>query len=238
MFTKKQLLLSMGIAAIGKAIMTTPSHAYPDNIGVQVFNSFPSFSVPSSGFVASTSDPGVLGDGGTRITGDIILGQGPTSDITIPPGMIAPDTSTPGATSAPGGGLGDTGTPGSGTTTGDGGSLGDAGIPGSDTTTGDGTTATTGEGESTTTSSGESGSGTITVNDVAEYLASNINQSVEQLDSSTIAQGPRRIVRRRSSACPNPEVSKRSAAELDALLSQSQEFIEQVNAIKPENSIW
>ena len=101
----------------------------------------------------------------------------------------------------------------------------------SSASTGDGTTSGTGDGSSST--------GTVTVADIADYFASNIEQSIENLDTSNIAQGPRRIVRRRSSAsCPNPQIS-RSSESLDDLLNQSEQFLEQVERAKSGNSsIW
>ncbi|MGK7952432.1 MAG: hypothetical protein AB4368_27495 [Xenococcaceae cyanobacterium] len=82
-----------------------------------------------------------------------------------------------------------------------------------------------------------SGEGTMTLADIADYYAKNIDRSLNDLATEDVAQKPRRIVRRRSAVCPNPKIS-RSSEKLDDLLNQSEQFIEQVNQIKPENRIW
>lgn len=84
---------------------------------------------------------------------------------------------------------------------------------------------------------GSNGTRTITVADIADYYAKNIDRSLKDLATEDVAQKPRRIVRRRNTACPNPQIS-RSSEELDDLLNQSEQFIEQVNQIKPEKRIW
>ncbi len=84
---------------------------------------------------------------------------------------------------------------------------------------------------------GSNGTRTITVADIADYYATNIDRSLNDLATEDVAQKPRRIVRRRSTACPNPQISS-SSEKLDELINQSEQFIEQVNQIKPENRIW
>lgn len=82
-----------------------------------------------------------------------------------------------------------------------------------------------------------SGDGTITLADIADYYTKNIDRLLEEPAVGEVAQKPRRIVRRRSAVCPNPQIS-RSSERLDELINQSEQFIEQVDQIKPENSIW
>lgn len=179
MFTKKQLIMSIGLATIVKAIIITPANAKTDNIGVQIFSAPPSFSGSASG--------------GDFTLGGATAGEGLAGGISIPPGMSLP---TPGA---------------------------------SGTSSGSSASGTSGD--------GSGASGTVTVADIADYFASSIDLSLDELDTN-VAQRPRRIVRRRNSAsCPNPKIS-RSSESLDDLLNQSEEFIEKVNQIKPENSIW
>ncbi len=84
---------------------------------------------------------------------------------------------------------------------------------------------------------GTNSTGTITVTDIANYYANSIDRSLNDLEIGEVAQKPRRIVRRRSAVCPNPQIS-RSSEKLDELLDRSEQFIEQVNQIKPENRIW
>lgn len=84
---------------------------------------------------------------------------------------------------------------------------------------------------------GSNGTRTITVADIADYYATNIDRSLNDLATEDVAQKPRRIVRRRNTACPNPQISS-SSEKLDELLNQSEQFIEQVNQIKPEKRIW
>lgn len=99
-------------------------------------------------------------------------------------------------------------------------------------------TSSGGSSSGVTGDSGNSSTGIVTVADIANYFTNSIDRSLDELDTSQVAQRPRRIVRRRSSAsCPNPQIS-RSSESLDDLLSQSEQFIEQLNQLKPENSIW
>lgn len=100
---------------------------------------------------------------------------------------------------------------------------------------GDGT-GVAGEG-SGSNGEGSNGTGTITVADIADYYAKNIDSFLNDLANEDVAQKPRRIVRRRSTACPNPQISS-SSEKLDELLNQSEQFIKQVNQIEPEKRIW
>ena len=202
MFTRKQLLLGIGLTIISKVVITAPANAFPDNLGVQIFNSPPSFA-------GSSSAKGSTGGG-------VNTGEALTSGISIPPGMTLPSTAASSGSSS-------------------GSSSGISG-DGNTSNTGDGSSSS-GDGNTSNTGDGSSSSGTVTVADIAEYFASSIDRSLDELDTSNIAQRPRRIVRRRSVSCPNPQAS-RSSQELDDLLSQSEKFIEQVNQLKPENSAW
>lgn len=147
---------------------------------------------------------------GGSTEGSVITGEGLTGGISIPPGMSLPST---GASSGTSGGS-------------------TSGI------SGDGNTSNASN--SVDAGNGSISSGTITIADIANYFTSNIDRSLNELDpdTSTVAQRPRRIVRRKSSAsCPNPQIS-RSSETLDDLLSQSEQFLEQVNQFNPENSAW
>jgi hypothetical protein len=89
------------------------------------------------------------------------------------------------------------------------------------------------------TSSGNSRA--VTLNDVAELLAGDLNQSLEQLAAAENAakvadSAPRRIARRATKDCINPAFQARKTVE--SKLEQSKEFIEQVNQIQPEKAMW
>lgn len=186
-FTKKQLVMTIGLTVIGNAMIVTAANA----------EDLSSVNLQGSEIVGPSSIVNFNVGGGN--SGQAILGG-----ISIPPDMNVPGSGTVGT--SPGG------------------------SDSSSASTGDGGTSSTGDGSSST--------GTFTVADIADYFASNIEQSIEELDTSNIAQKPRRIVRRRSSAsCPNPQIS-RSSESLEALLNQSEQFLEQVEQAKPENSIW
>ncbi len=94
-------------------------------------------------------------------------------------------------------------------------------------------------GESSGESSGNSRA--VTLNDVAELLAGDLNQSLEQLAAAENAakvadSAPRRIARRATKDCINPAFQARKTVE--SKLEQSKEFIEQVNQIQPEKAMW
>ena len=182
MFTKKQLVISIGLTVIGNAMMVTAANA--DDISAT--------SLSGSNFVGTNAVNSNIGDGAST--------QGIVGGIPIPPGLNVPGSGTSGTSSGGSGGSG-----------------------------------------SSSTGDGSGSTGTITVADIAEYFASSIDRSLKELDtSSTVASTnkPRRIVRRRNSAsCPNPQIS-RSSESLDDLLNQSEQFLEQVEQVKPENSAW
>ena len=217
MVIKKRILMSIGLAAVGKAMITTPVHAFPDSIGTDLFSAPPSLSAPS-GTVNSSSPSSSEGTSSSEGIS--------TSSITIPPGMNIPGTTSAGTTA---GGSGSSGSGISGTTAGGNSITGDSTVSSSGTTSGD-------SGGETASGGSNNTSGTVSINDIANYFVSSINQSLEQSDTSTteLAEGPRRIVRRRSTNCLNPQASE----DLDDLLAQSQDFISQVKEIQPENSIW
>ncbi|MGV2827614.1 hypothetical protein [Myxosarcina sp. GI1(2024)] len=82
----------------------------------------------------------------------------------------------------------------------------------------------------------------ITLNEIAELLEIDLNRSLEELATAEdavkkAALEPRRIVRRETqSECVNPYIRARD--EVDRKLEQSREFIERVDPIRPENSLW
>ena len=159
MFTKKQLVIGIGLTVIGNAMMITAANA--DDISATYLN--------GSNFVGTGAVNSNIGDGAS--------GLGILGGISIPPGMN---------------------------------------VPGSVST------------------------GTITVADIAEYFASSIDRSLEELDTSSPVAStnkPRRIARRSSASCPNLQIS-RSSESLDDLLNQSEQFLEQVEQVKPENIAW
>ena len=92
-------------------------------------------------------------------------------------------------------------------------------------------------------SSGDSSgsSRAVTLNDVAELLGGDLNQSLEQLaaaeNTAKVADSaPRRIARRATKDCINPAFQARKTVE--SKLEQSKKFIEQVNQIQPEKAMW
>jgi hypothetical protein len=100
----------------------------------------------------------------------------------------------------------------------------------------------TGEGLSDPIEIGQSSgnSRAVTLNDVAELLGGDLNQSLEQLaaaeNAAKVASDPRRIARRATKDCINPAFQARKTVE--SKLEQSKEFIEQVNQIQPEKGMW
>jgi len=100
----------------------------------------------------------------------------------------------------------------------------------------------TGEGLKNPIEIGESSgnSRAVTLNDVAELLGGDLDQSLNQLaaaeNAAKVASGPRRIARRATKDCINPAFQARKTVE--SKLEQSQKFIEQVNQIQPEKGMW
>jgi hypothetical protein len=85
----------------------------------------------------------------------------------------------------------------------------------------------------------------ITINDLAELLEVDLNESLKQLaaanDAVLKAEGePRRIVRRQNldeqRACVNPAIE--ASKKVGSKLQQSRNFIEKVNQIQPEKGLW
>ena len=191
MFTKKQLLIGIGLTVMGNAIMVTAANA--DDLSTT--------SLQGSNFVGPTN-------ASNYSVGGIIAGEGLAGGISIPPSMTLPSTAAAG------------------------------GNPGSSSSGIAGDTNPSNPSDTSNASSGSSTNGTITVADIAQYFAASIDQSLDGGDTFNVAQKPIRIVRRRSSAsCPNPSIARPSES-LDDLLSQSEEFLEEVNKLKPENSVW
>ncbi len=234
MLTKKQFLLGISLAFISKVVIIAPASARDDFIGIQLFNAPPNFS--SSGNI---SIPAGMSSSGS-FSGSSSISSGSTG------GSSSSSSISSGSTGGSSGSAGDS----SGSSGISSGSVGDSSGSSGDVNTAnasgtgdsssgsssDGATANAGDDSNTATASNNSE--TITVADIADYFTSSIDQSLQELDTSTIAQQPRRIVRRRSSgSCPNPQISG-SSARLNDLLSQSEKFLEEVNQVKPENSPW
>lgn len=86
----------------------------------------------------------------------------------------------------------------------------------------------------------------VSINDVANLLQTDLNQSLEQLSNveatvQAAEEAPRRIVRRRNVAdetrvCVNPAIQARQEAA--DKLKQSQDFIEDINQIDPNDALW
>jgi hypothetical protein len=79
------------------------------------------------------------------------------------------------------------------------------------------------------------------INDIAELLATQLNQALADLAAAENAQktastGSRHIVRRVNDNCKDTSLEAR--AEVEKKLEQAKQFIEQVDRIKPGNSIW
>ena len=85
----------------------------------------------------------------------------------------------------------------------------------------------------------------ITLNDLAKLIEEDLNQSfndlvaAEQLERE-LAEQPRRIIkrtpRRDSTACVSPALEARR--EFQEKLQNSQDFVEQMQKLKPENNGW
>jgi hypothetical protein len=81
----------------------------------------------------------------------------------------------------------------------------------------------------------------ITINDSAQAIASDLNQSLEDLVAAENAQktastGPRHIVRRATDNCK--DVSLEARSEVEKKLEQAREFVDSIESIDPGNSIW
>jgi hypothetical protein len=86
----------------------------------------------------------------------------------------------------------------------------------------------------------------VSINDVAELLETDLNQSLEDLATAekaqeTASEQPRRIARNRlarraSNNCLDPTVEAR--AEVEKKLEQAQKFIKAIDSIQPGNAIW
>lgn len=82
----------------------------------------------------------------------------------------------------------------------------------------------------------------ITLDEIAELLEMDLELSLEELamaeDSvQKAASEPRRIVRRGSlNECVNPYI--KASEEVERKIEQSKKFIEQVDPIEPQNSLW
>jgi hypothetical protein len=82
----------------------------------------------------------------------------------------------------------------------------------------------------------------ITINDAAELLGGELDQSLENLTAAEKADAaPRRIGRandkdRVSKTCVNPKIQAQSKVETQ--LSESKKFIEQVDRIELNRNIW
>lgn len=191
MFTKKQLLIGMGLTIMGNAIMVTAANA--DDMSAT--------SLQGSNFVGPSG-------ASSYSIGGLIPGEGLAGGISIPPSMTLSSTAAAGAN------------------------------PGGSTSGITGDTNPSNPSDTSNASSGSSTNGTITVADIAKYFAASIDRSLDGANTFDVAQKPLRIVRRRSTAsCPNPSIARPSES-LDDLLSQSEEFLEQLNQLKPENSVW
>ncbi|VEP12226.1 conserved exported hypothetical protein [Hyella patelloides LEGE 07179] len=88
-----------------------------------------------------------------------------------------------------------------------------------------------------------SGEGTraISLNDLAELIENDLQNSLNELAAAEAVEQrasnqPRKFVRRRSANCVNPAIQARQTVEKK--LEESQKFVEQVDQLNPENSIW
>ena len=241
MLTKKQFLLGISLAFISKVVIIAPASARDDFIGIQLFNAPPNFSssgnisipagMSSSGSFSGSSSISSGSAGGSSGSSSISSGStgGSSGSSSISSGSAGDSSGSSGISS---GSVGDSSGSSGDVNTANASGTGDS----SSGSSSDGATANAGDDSNTATASNNSE--TITVADIADYFTSSIDQSLQELDTSTIAQQPRRIVRRRSSgSCPNPQISG-SSARLNDLLSQSEKFLEEVNQVKPENSPW
>lgn len=79
----------------------------------------------------------------------------------------------------------------------------------------------------------------ITLNELANLIEDDLQQSLNDLaiaEEIGDEEQPRRFVRRRSSNCINPAIQARETVQTK--LEESQQFIEQVEQLNPDNNIW
>ncbi|MDJ0531172.1 MAG: hypothetical protein QNJ70_01540 [Xenococcaceae cyanobacterium MO_207.B15] len=87
----------------------------------------------------------------------------------------------------------------------------------------------------------EDGGKAITLNDLAKLIEEDLSRSLNDLAAAesleqVVANQPRRIVRRSSNNCISPAVEARR--EVTTKLEQYRDFVEQMEKLKPDNSIW
>lgn len=196
----------------GETIAITKSNAQAafdhDTTSVPTTQSLVDTSVPTNS-LNGTIDPDT---GAFTVEG---LGAGAGSEITIPPDVIQS--------------LND---------------LGGGGTAGNNTISGD---VSAGSADSSNTitvcfsnpcvPSGES-TQAITLNELANLIEDDLQQSLNELAAAEEIddEQPRRFVRRRSSNCINPAIQARE--DVQTKLEESQQFIEQVERLNPDNNIW
>lgn len=213
----KWLVTSLVVFA-GEIMTINPSHAQAafdhDTTSVPTTQSLVDTSVPTNS-INGTIDPDT---GAFTVEG---LGVGAGNEITIPPDVIQS------LNDLGGDGIGNNTDSNTNIITGDVNTLGS-----------DGSNAITICFSNPCVPSGES-TRAVTLNELAELIEDDLQQSLNDLaiaEEIGDEEQPRRFVRRRSSNCINPAIQARETVQTK--LEESQQFIEQVEQLNPDNNIW
>lgn len=215
----KWLVTSLLVFA-GEIMTINPSNAQAafdhDTTSVPTTQSLVDTGVPTNS-INGTIDPDT---GAFTIEG---LGVGAGNEITIPPDVIQS------LNDLGGDGIGNNTNTNTNTITGDVNTLGS-----------DGSNAITICFSNPCVPSGES-TKAVTLNELADLIEDDLQQSLNELAAAEAAEEigdnqPRRFVRRRSSNCINPAIQARETVQTK--LEESQQFIEQIEQLNPDNNIW
>lgn len=216
MFTiKKKLLLSLAVIAVGEMTLGNSARAYPDNGIVRVNNSL-------------VSQPGSNNNGSLNTESGNLNAEGIGGSITIPPDILQAISNLEGVNNI-------NQATGRNTV-----SEGDPISAGIDGVGADSSNTVTICFSDPCVPSGE-GTKAITLNELAELIENDLQQSLEAVAAAEaleqeVADKPRKFVRRRATDCISPAVQARET--FNRKFQQSQEFLEQIKQLDPNNSVW
>ena len=220
----KKLLIGFAILAIGEIGFKNPSYADPDGGIIRVNNTPAAQSSVNSG--------GDFGGGSETFNAE---GVGSGGGVTIPADVLQLIGNIDGVTNVSGG-----------VTGGEGVTQGDA-TSGGDPLSGDTSALGTESSETVTicftdpcTPSGES-TKAITLDELARLIEEDLQQSLSDVAAAEaleqeLQDRPRKFVRRRSTSCISPTIQARET--YSRKLEQSRQFLEQLEQLNPNNSIW
>ena len=210
----KKLLIGLAIVAIGEIAMGKPGYAYPDNGIIRTTNSISQPQNNSSSNVTTGTDS--------------LNAEGVSNEVTIPADVLQLIGNLDGVTSGEGV------TQRSATSEGDplSGETGIADAEGSDSVTICFVDPCVPSGESTKA---------ITLDELARLIERDLQQSLDDVAAAEaleqeLQDRPRKFVRRRSTSCISPAIQARET--YNRKLEQSQQFLEQMEQLNPNNSLW